>query len=553
MATVDRKTSELARATAVNDDDLIPIVQSGVTKAVEVQNLLGGAVNVGWFGAVGDGVTVDTTAIQAAIDALKALGGGELRFGAGQTYMTGSLNIFAGLHIKLNGATVKLIPNQADFARVFRNAGISGYQYTGSVDSNPFIVEGGILDGNRANQGTYTGYELEHHALVCVSAASNSTGKFVVKLRDLIIKESAGDGINLAYNSRVAIENVTTWNCFRGGVTVSGGGHALSIKKCSSGGDVHDFAINVEPTSTPGNEFDLFIDNYSIGSGFDVDLQNTAAGNVYVRGLKMTGYQFHLTGKSDGKFVFEDSIIRMGTTTTSDEVRTPYDLTFTRCKFTAVDSPEAGTNYALRINWDNAAGQNARFRQCAFAVDASVEGADTTYGINQPSQGVGNESTLLVEDCKFTGFDYGVLMRGGNVIFRNCEADSHLLHCQGSSGTELNAVTVEGRQALSSTKAVITQSGSAVPVAIRYVNHEVDGGDGSAGGGENTLSFTGFTNVTKLWGRRRIYVTAAPTGGALAGDIAINNAPAAGAAGAWVATTDSNTAATWKVAYTLAG
>ena len=548
----DRKISELAQAASVSRADLIPIVQSGTTKSVDAQTLVGGALSVAWFAAAGDGSTDDTVAIQSAIDILKAAGGGALEFVRGKTYMTGSLSIFAGLHIRLNGATVKMLAGQAEFSRIFRNSGVSGYQYTGSVDSNPFIVEGGILDCNRANQGAYTGYELEHQAAVAVSAASNSTGKFVVKLRDLIIKESAGDGVNIAYNCKISFENVHTWNCFRGGITVSGGGHSVAINKCSSGGDVHDFAINVEPTATPGTELDLFIDDFSIGSGFDVSLENTTAGNVFVRGLKMTGYQFHLGGKSDGKMVFEDCIIRQGTSTTSDEVREPYDITFVRCKFTAVDLPEAGTNYGVRVNWANVAGQNVRFRQCTFTVDASVEGADTTYGINQPQQTAGNESTMLVEDCKFTGFDYGVLMRGGNIIFRNCEADSHLLHCQGSSGVELNTVTVEGRQALASTKAVITQSGSAVPVAIRYINHEVDGGNGAAGGGENTLSFTGFTNVTKLWGRRRIYVTAAPTGGALAGDIAINNAPAAGAAGAWVATTDSNTAATWKVAYTLA-
>ena len=50
--------------------------------------------NVKEFGAAGDGVTLDTAAIQAALDA-----GGIVHFPAG-TYLTGSIYLFPGLPLQ---------------------------------------------------------------------------------------------------------------------------------------------------------------------------------------------------------------------------------------------------------------------------------------------------------------------------------------------------------------------------------------------------------------------------------------------------------------------
>lgn len=74
-----------------------------------------GIFNVREFGAKGDGIAKDTAAIQAAIDAAHAAGGGEVRVPAGR-YISGSL--FLKSHVDFNvcaGATIEASKDPSDY------------------------------------------------------------------------------------------------------------------------------------------------------------------------------------------------------------------------------------------------------------------------------------------------------------------------------------------------------------------------------------------------------------------------------------------------------
>ena len=74
-----------------------------------------GIFNVRDFGAAGDGATKDTAAIQAAVDAANAAGGGEVRVPAGR-YVTGT--IYLKSHVDFNicaGATIEASKDPADY------------------------------------------------------------------------------------------------------------------------------------------------------------------------------------------------------------------------------------------------------------------------------------------------------------------------------------------------------------------------------------------------------------------------------------------------------
>ena len=60
---------------------------------------VGMTYNVRDFGAVGDGVTLDTAAIQGAVDACAAAGGGRVTLPAGR-YLSGS--VFLKSHVELH-------------------------------------------------------------------------------------------------------------------------------------------------------------------------------------------------------------------------------------------------------------------------------------------------------------------------------------------------------------------------------------------------------------------------------------------------------------------
>jgi len=73
--------------------------------AAPATNAVAGGFNVRDFGAVGDGRTLDTPAINQAIDAASAAGGGTVRFPAG-TYLSASIHLKSNLILELEPGSV---------------------------------------------------------------------------------------------------------------------------------------------------------------------------------------------------------------------------------------------------------------------------------------------------------------------------------------------------------------------------------------------------------------------------------------------------------------
>ena len=109
--------------------------------------------NVRDFGAVGDGVTGDTAAVQQAIDA-----GGMVYFPPG-CYLCGTLYLrsYGGLHLDA-GATLLASPDRGDYNAddfcaqnsVSRTEAVSGAHFIVAVEQENITIEGpGRIDGNR--------------------------------------------------------------------------------------------------------------------------------------------------------------------------------------------------------------------------------------------------------------------------------------------------------------------------------------------------------------------------------------------------------------------
>ncbi len=118
-----------------------------------------GNVSVKDFGAVGNGVTYDTKAVQAAIDCAAAQGGGVVTVPAG-TYLCGSLWLRSNIELHLeDGAVIKGSPDIADYCAADccpQNEGEIGHgDYTSGghlllgVDVQNVTLSGpGRIDGN---------------------------------------------------------------------------------------------------------------------------------------------------------------------------------------------------------------------------------------------------------------------------------------------------------------------------------------------------------------------------------------------------------------------
>ena len=103
------------------------------------------------FGAVGDGLTMNTAAIGAAVRACSAAGGGEVRFPVG-CFVSGTIELLDGVTLHLDrGAVLKASGNLADFEKLIETVKAKGktfhigymYRY------NPYISDA----INRAKKG----------------------------------------------------------------------------------------------------------------------------------------------------------------------------------------------------------------------------------------------------------------------------------------------------------------------------------------------------------------------------------------------------------------
>lgn len=155
----DAKLPALTELTAPASGDLLYVVDvsdttddaTGSSRKATVQTLLG-VYNVRQHGATGDGSTDDTTALQAAIDAAEAAGGGTVYVPTG-TYRTSGLTIGDGVTLCGEGH-LSLIKGVASMAApVLKNDD----QVNGNSD---IVVRDLAFDGNKSGAGATDEYNV---------------------------------------------------------------------------------------------------------------------------------------------------------------------------------------------------------------------------------------------------------------------------------------------------------------------------------------------------------------------------------------------------------
>ncbi len=236
------------------------------------------------FGAVGDGVTDDTKAIQAAIDSLKETGG-TIFIPAGTYVISDALLLYSNQSVISNGAV--LIQGQAinNMMRNYNN-GIGGYDASTSI-----YVFGLTFDGGRFGENsTFLGFSHSNNVTIDHCAFRNGYGSWhdieINSTKNGVIKncmftESKRDS-SMACRIQVdCFGNYKTWPWNDGPVdnTISDG---VEIKNCAFFGN--------EKSPSIGNHSRMAVRNIQIHDNVFSDVLSVRGAVNFQSGTEITAY-----------------------------------------------------------------------------------------------------------------------------------------------------------------------------------------------------------------------------------------------------------------------
>ena len=249
MSTI--KISQLPAATSpVASTSVVPVVQNGQTVKATLSQIAE-MVSVTAFGAVGDDLSDNTVAIQAAIDSLTT--GGTLFFPPG-TYRSGALTI--------DNPNVKFLMAEGVVLK-FPTLGAGVKAIT--VNVNNFSIENGKLQGPAAS--VYVANENGIHMI----GTSTSVRKSGLELRNVEITQFGGHGIYAQFVDNILLDGCKIHYC---------GYSGASFLSCNHGVATKNQFLNITP-GTSGNMYGISLTHDSTGYSSDPNAGTKLAANPF--------------------------------------------------------------------------------------------------------------------------------------------------------------------------------------------------------------------------------------------------------------------------------
>lgn len=350
---------------------------------VHKRMMAGTDVSVKDFGAVGDGVTNDSTAIQAAIDAVQT-NGGSVYFPSA-TYICSALEVDGGVRLYGDGnATLKRPNEDATGNKIIWALRTNVPSPAAVLDTNPVIFENLIFDGNYDNQSQAGTYALGGQSLIAFKGnatnAATDYGYMVGMVSNCSFINGTSDGIDIKNDAKVTISNCNFRRCWRGGITVTGGRSIITASSCIIDGSDFNTGIDVEPLtvgSLSRQEIEVSLSDIRVDGGLDINVR--AGGHATLNNIIVDGGPYNL--------------VCYETTAEPDS-----SLIASNCRFIAFDN----NTISSRINCE---GGRILLDNCVFDMKTGSGGAATNDNCANVYFG-GASSTfdggeVRFSDCRF--------------------------------------------------------------------------------------------------------------------------------------------------------
>ncbi len=208
-------------------------------------------LHVAMFGAKGDGAADDGVAIQSAINALSAAGGGFLFFTKGATYITTPITPKSGAYLMLNGATLKL--KASSNWLLIDGTGASG---------SHFGIYGGTLDPNKAENNSNV--------------------------------NQCGGGVWLAGWKNVELHNVKIQNAFRASVILNNCSYVSleNIEQIDCGDSTNAYGLYGYGLEIVNGSHHITINNFTVSNHYGFGIHFWDCSNIDATDLTFSNLTF---------------------------------------------------------------------------------------------------------------------------------------------------------------------------------------------------------------------------------------------------------------------
>ncbi len=460
-------------------------------------------------GAVGDGTTDDTVALQAA---LTAATGATLHLARGVTFVTDTVSVAANTRIT-GGGTLKFKTNTAAFALV------------AATNVSNVLIEGITFDGNVANQAVWSEFR---HTLQIIGSSSHVTVRgctFLNPIADgVYVVSSAG---NIPSDVDIDGNSFIGTNVNRNGVTMTActdsrvrGNYFYKMSK-----DTMPGAIDLEPNAVGDTISNIVVAGNTFVGGGTPTLQKAVAINNNV-GASCTGI---VVANNVIRDKFKYAIAAFGDAVSKAKTQVTITGNVIRGSFTASGSAAIIASSSVEVvitgnDLDCTTDYGFKSVGSTFLVEGNRFKNHTTYGLETTS----------------TTLESGII---NNNVFEDCGTNANAsfggMHIKGSY------LTISGNRIISS-GATKTQLGIYIEAGVKNFV------DGNAGVG-TMVRMLNFTTAPQHVGRNSgiaafnsingTYPPATETW--VAGDTIYNSNAAAGGAVGWYCVA-TGTPGTWR-------
>ncbi|HEV2327298.1 MAG TPA: glycosyl hydrolase family 28 protein [Verrucomicrobiae bacterium] len=272
---------------------LVPVTCS-VAQSPALPIIPANSFNVTTYGAVGNGITTNTAAIQNTINAAFAAGGGTVEFPSG-VYLSGPLNFSNSINLQLDaGAILRMLP----YGSYPGGSSPADFIMSASSGGHDLEVSGaGAIDGGAENSGWWTNG---------LGTSARPTLFYFNKCNRVLIENvtlSNPPSMHMVFKSsggNITISNITINTSGSSpntdGIDLVGTNCLVENSSISDGDDCIAFG------STSGTSFGTLVTNCAFGFGHGLSIgSNTAGGvsNLTVVNCTFNGTQYGIRMKSD--------------------------------------------------------------------------------------------------------------------------------------------------------------------------------------------------------------------------------------------------------------